>query len=106
MNNMKKLKDFFVISWKISPSYILLLLLQTFASSGQIFINVILPKYLIDELVGNAAPNKLILYGSMIVISNVFFLLLSNTMKYIIDVKNIYMEEKMSQSMSEKIMNV
>lgn len=106
MNNFKKFKMFFSLSWKISPSYIILLILSTLISSGQVFINVILPKYLIDELTGSGEIEKLIFIGSLIVFSNVFFALLSNTMKRVMDVKNIYMREKMSQVMAEKIMNV
>lgn len=106
MNNFKKFKMFFSLSWKISPSYIILLILSTLISSGQVFINVILPKYLIDELTGSGEIEKLIFIGSLIVFSNVFFALLSNTMKRVMDVKNIYIREKMSQVMAEKIMNV
>lgn len=106
MNNIKKLKMFLALSWKISPSYIMILLLSTIINSGQILVNVILPKYLIDELIGSQELNKLIFLGSMIVLSNVLFALLSNTMKRYMNIKNIYMEEKMSQKMAEKIMNV
>lgn len=106
MNNIKKLKMFFSLSWKISPSYIIFLLFSTLISSGQILINVILPKFLIDELIGNQEMNKLILFGSMIILSNLLFAFLTNTMKRYMDVKNIYMREKMSQAMAEKIMNV
>ena len=106
MNNLKKIKTFITLSWKISPSYILLLLFTSLVSSGQVFINVILPKFLIDELVGNAQTERLLLLGSMIVAANIAFALLANTMKRAMDVKNIYMREKMNQIMSEKIMNV
>ena len=106
MNNIKKLKIFFSLSWKISPSYLILLLLNTLISSGQILVNVILPKFLIDELIGNQRLNKLVIFGSMIILSNIVFAFLSNTMKRYMDVKNIYMREKMSQAMAEKIMNV
>lgn len=106
MNNIKKLKLFFTLVWKISPSYIIFLLISTFVSSGQVLINVILPKFLIDELIGSKELNKLILLGLLIVLSNILFAFLSNTMKRYMDTKNIYMKEKMSQAMAEKIMNV
>jgi len=106
MNNLKKLKTFLSISWKISPSYIILLLCSSLTSSGQVFTNVVLPKYLIDELVGNAQTERLVMLGSVIVVANILFALLNNTMKRVMDVKNIEMREKMSQTMSEKIMNV
>lgn len=106
MKNVQKLKMFFSLSWRISPSYIILLIISTFVNSGQIFINVILPKYLIDELTGTKDINRLIILGLLIVVSNLLFAFLSNTMKRVMDVKNIYMNEMMSKTMAEKIMNV
>lgn len=106
MNNFRKLKLFFKLAWEISPSYILFLLLSTIINSGQVLINVILPKYLVDELVGGQNLQRLVLFGLGIVISNVFFALLSNLMKRIMEVKNIYVKEKMGQSMANKIMNI
>lgn len=106
VKNLKKLKMFFLLSWRISPSYIICLLLNTIISSGQIFINVILPKYLIDELTGNKDMERIILFGVLIVLSNLLFAFLANTMKRIMDVKNIYMNDMMNKAMSEKIMNV
>ena len=45
MNNLKKIRMFFSLSWKISPSYILLLIVNTIAGGGQIIANVVLPKF-------------------------------------------------------------
>lgn len=106
MNNIKKLKMFFGLAWSISPSYILLLLFSTLVNSGQVLINVVLPKFLIDELMGNRDIKRLALFGMAIVVANVLFAFLANTMKRIMDVKNIYIKEKMSQAMATKIMNV
>jgi len=106
MHNIKKLKQFVSLSWKISPSYIILLILSSVISSGQIMINVILPKFLIDELIGNKDTRALIILGSLIVLSNVLFSFLANTLKRLMEIKNIEVSEKMSQVMAEKIMNV
>ncbi|NLC66953.1 MAG: ABC transporter ATP-binding protein [Clostridium sp.] len=106
MNNIKKLKMFFTIAWRISPSYIILLILDTLFSSFHIFSNVIFPKFLVDELTGTMNIEKLMFYGSLIVLSNLFFSFLTNTTKKYMDVKKIYMQEKFSQTMAEKIMNV
>ncbi len=73
MNNFRKLKIFFSLSWKVSPSYIIFLIINTFVNSSKILINVILPKYLIDELTGNRDIETLILFGSLIVLSNLLF---------------------------------
>lgn len=97
---------FFTIAWRISPSYIILLILDTLFSSFHIFSNVIFPKFLVDELTGTMNIEKLMFYGSLIVLSNLFFSFLTNTTKKYMDVKKIYMQEKFSQTMAEKIMNV
>ncbi len=106
MNNFRKLKMFFRLVWSISPAYMLILILSTLVNSGRIIVNVVLPRFLIDELIGMQNISRLILYGSAIVASNLLFAFLANMMKRIMDVKNIYIRDKMSQKMAEKIMNV
>ncbi|WP_312102421.1 ABC transporter ATP-binding protein [Lachnoclostridium sp.] len=86
--------------------YIVLLLFSTLASSGQILINVILPKFLIDELLGARQNERLLLFGAIIVLANFFFAWLTMTMKRVMDEKGIYMREMMNHLMSEKIMKV
>lgn len=86
--------------------YIVLLFFNTLASSGQILINVVLPKFLIDELLGGRQTNRLLLFGGIIVVSNLFFAWLTMTMKRVMDEKGIFMREKMNHLMSEKIMKV
>jgi ABC-type multidrug transport system fused ATPase/permease subunit len=106
MSNIKKLKMFFSLAWSISPMYILLLIFSTLVNSGQILVNVILPKFLIDELIGNQDVYSLILFGSAIVLSNLLFAFLSNTIKRVMEIKNMDIRLKMSQTMANKIMNV
>ena len=50
---MKKLIHFCRLAWKESPSYILLLALQALAVAGKLWLNVILPKFLVEELTGH-----------------------------------------------------
>jgi len=106
VNNVKTLKKFISVCFKISPSYIFLLLLQSLTETGQILINVILPKFLVDELVGGRNKDNLIRYGMLIVLSNVLFFFLNKLMKRILEVRNIYMKEKLNQAMADKIMKV
>ncbi len=106
MSNFKKLKMFFALSWKISPAYIFILLGNTLIGSAQIFLNIILPKYLIDELIGACQTDRLIMFGGLIVLSNLLFAFLEKTMKRLLDIKAIYVKEKMDQTMAKKIMNV
>lgn len=106
MSNFKKLKMFLSLSWEISPAYIFILLGNTAITSAQIFLNIILPKYLIDELVGNMVIDRLVFFGGLIVFSNLLFAFLEKTLKRLLDIKAIYVKEKMNQTMAKKIMNV
>lgn len=106
MKQFRKLKAFLSLSWKISHSYIFALLCNTIFSGFQVFVNVLLPKYLIDELIGACNINKLIFYAGLIVGSNVLFTLIQKTMKRVLDVKAIYIKNRFNQEMGKKIMNV
>ncbi len=73
MSQWKKLRLFFRISWETVPSYIVLLVVQTLLTGGRVVMNVVLPKFLIDELTGGCEPERLLLYGGLVVGSNLFF---------------------------------
>lgn len=106
MSNVKKLRLFFRLSWETVPSYIILLIFQTVMSGGQVVINVVLPKFLIDELTGNCEPHRLLMFGGMVVGSNLFFAWFNCFMKRHMDVQNPYVSQKMEQLLGEKIMSL
>ena len=81
MSTLKKIKLLTALVWKISPSYIFLLFLRSFASAGQIFSNVIFPKYLIDELIGSQRLGTLIFWSSMIIVFNALFYFLNQLLE-------------------------
>ncbi|BBF43379.1 ABC transporter, ATP-binding protein [Lachnospiraceae bacterium KM106-2] len=103
---MKNLKMFLHLAIKVSPSYIILVISQAIVTSGRLFANVILPKYLIDELIGAKDSNMLLLYGGAIVCSNLLFGLLEKTLKRAIDIKAQYVKDMMNRAMAQKIMAV
>lgn len=106
MNNGKKLKLFFRLSWKTAPSYILLLIVQTLTSGGQVVMNVVLPKFLIDELTGACEIRRLLFFGGLVVGSNLFFAWFTRLMKRYMDVQNPYVSQKMEQLLGEKVMSL
>lgn len=106
MKAWKKIKLFVSLSFAISPAYLFMLLFSTLVQSGQILLNVILPKYLIDELLGAQNLSRLLLFGGLIVGTNLLFALLASINKRYLDVKNRYMAEMMQAKMADKIMNV
>ena len=58
------MKSFLSLSWEASPGYIILLFINAILESSRIVINIVLPKYLIDELLGNKDPQLLLILGS------------------------------------------
>ena len=104
--NIHKLAAFFRLSYKVSPSYIVLVVLNTVIGFLQVLSNVLLPKFLVDELTGARDISMLLLFGGLIVLANVFFAFLTNTMKRFMSVKNELVNDRMMRALGKKIMNV
>lgn len=103
---MKKLTHFCGLAWKVCPSYILLLALQALATAGRLWLNVILPKFLVEELAGNREAHMLFLLGSLIVLNNVGMTWLEKLMERLLEVRRCYTRHAMNRKMAEKIMNL
>ncbi len=103
---MKKIVHFMKLVWKAEPIYVVLLVLSSLLSNAQLFLNIILPKFLIEELMGEKNPEMLLLWGALIVGSNVLVKLLDNTINKALHVRQDVTFHKMNQIMADKIMNL
>lgn len=103
---MKQLIHFFKLAWKVSPFYIIVMTGSAFISGAKLLLNIVLPKLLIDELLGTKSISMLLLFGGMIVLNNVGMTFLENTVKRYLDVKRVYVVNHMNKLMAEKIMNL
>lgn len=103
---MKKLVHFLKLAWSVSPSYLIILVLNAICESAKALLNVILPMYLVNELVDQKRVNVLLFYTGFIVLNNVGMTLLSNIGKRFSSVKDVQVQEGMMKLMSEKIMNL
>ena len=103
---MKKLGSFLKLAWQVSPGYIVLLVLQSLTSAAKLLINVILPKYLVDELMGSREPKFLLLFGGLIVLNNVGMFWLEKLYKRLLESKQVYVRQTMNRRMAEKIMKL
>lgn len=101
----KKIKVLFSLVYSISPSYIFLVILGSVLTSVQVFGNVILPRYLINALLDLDTKN-IIIFGSSIVVFNFLFNFIIKTYQRFLDVKNDYIQRKLTAEMGKKIMNV
>lgn len=106
MKNKSGLGVFLRLAWSISPSYIILLVINAIVSACSLLVNVVLPKYLIDELMTTQNVTMLIVWGCAIVGSNFLFAFLVKTMDRLLKVRNVYMIEEMLLRLSQKLMNI
>jgi len=106
MKNSEKIKTVVKLVWNISPVYFFLLIFNSLVYSGQIFGNVILPKFLIDELMGSKDKNKLIFWVCAIAGCNLIFSFLKKTLKRLLDVKEKEVYWQIERAFARKIMSV
>lgn len=103
---MKKLIHFYKLVWKVSPSYLLLLVGKAFFACGKVMFNIILPKCIVDELLGAREPQTLLLFGILIVANNVGLEWVEKSFDAILEGKGTYTNHAMNKAMAEKIMNL
>lgn len=103
---MKKIAHFMKLVWKADAAYVILLVLSSMLTGSQLFLNIILPKFLIEELMGGKNLEMLILWGGLIVANNVLSKLAERTLNKYLAVKQTVVFHKMNQIMATKIMNL
>ncbi len=103
---MKTILTFIKQVWKISPAYVLLILLKGLIAGGKIILNTILPMLLINELTGSRNINLLFIYGSCIVANNVIMTFITDSLQKYCDMKDEWIQNVMVEKLGEKIMNL
>lgn len=103
---MKKLTSFLKLAWQVSPDYIVILVLQSVTTAAKLWLNIILPKFLIDELLGAKEIQMILLFGALIIANNVGMTWLEKLYKRLTEVKKEAMRRRMTERMAEKIMNL
>ena len=106
MKQWEKLRLFFSIVWRTSHAYVLLMASSVLLAGAQVLLNVLLPKFLIDELTGALRGEYLLLYAGMIVGLNLVLALLNSAVKRGLDEKELYVNNMMDRVMAEKVMKV
>lgn len=94
------------MAWAVSPDYIILLMVQSITSAAKLWLNVILPKFLIDELLDTKNISDILCFAGLIILNNVGMAWLEKLYNRQIEVKKEYMRRTMTERMAEKIMNL
>lgn len=106
MKAFKKIKYLLKLMYKVSPSYIFLTIFGSLFQAMLVVGNVVLPKFLIDELVQNKNYEMALYWGLIIVCFNLLINIINKTYKRILEVKQSFASFKVMQEMSLKIMKV
>lgn len=103
---MKTIWTFVKQVWKVSPAYVLLILLNGLIGGGKVILNTVLPMFLIDELIGGRDVKKLIIFGACIVANNVIMTFITDSIQKYRDVKDEWVQNVMVEKLGERIMNL
>ncbi|MFA5543653.1 MAG: ABC transporter ATP-binding protein [Bacilli bacterium] len=106
MKNINKVLTLVKLISKVSPGYILLNVINSLIRTSILLLNIVLPKFLIDELILNENIDKIILFGSLIVIVNLLFAFVNKTFARLLDVRNEYVNRKITEEMARKITEI
>lgn len=103
---MKTFKYFYKIAWDYKPLYFMIIVLSILFQAIAPFINIIVPKCIIDEMQGERDIHKFIIYVAIIAIGNSIFILMN---KFFTETRNIYgdsFERYFSMQISKKAMTM
>ena len=81
------MKHFLKLVYKVDKSYILLLILSAVFKGISPFINIIIPKFIIDELLGKKRIEVFILLVLIIIVANGFFAFINKLIGMFVDIK-------------------
>lgn len=105
-NKAYGLRQIIKLILRSSPVYFIILLFNALIGSIQIYINLLIPKIVIDHLINTKEFKKNIYLVILIVVSNAILLLIDNLMKYILNINTPLIREKMKELMADKIMDL
>lgn len=105
---MKKMKLFVKISFDVSKKYYILLVVPCVISGIQILLNLYLPALLVETITdtNGGILSESVKYAMLIVISNLVLYLVTKVLDTRLDIEKIYVNDKMNQKLSQKIMTI
>ncbi|WP_218618991.1 ABC transporter ATP-binding protein [Paenibacillus sp. P32E] len=107
---LKKDSQVVVYFWKLvnsySKTYIPLMLLVALCSAFFPFINIIAPKYIIDELMGLARETQLLLWIGILAVGNAIFGLLQSYLDQKMEQANLQVMDGLELHVGKHIMNL
>ncbi|MDF2543347.1 MAG: putative transporter [Herbinix sp.] len=94
------------IANQISKSYLPLLIIASVIKAISPFLNIIMPKYIIDEAIGSQRPERFVLYIGTIILGNAFFNLMNRYLEMKLDIAQFAMVNGFELHFGKHIMNL
>lgn len=104
--NIKTLKYFFKLTNKLSRTYILKSMLASIFKACTPFLNIILPKLIIDELLGTKSTRLLIVYVGVLTIGNLLLKIINNYFIKTMELARTDLFNKMDSYLGEKCVDM
>lgn len=100
------LRYFFAIVWEYRPAYFLLVAGDMLLRGLSPFVNIVMPKFLIDELLGQQRIPVLVTFVMALVVANLAIYLLSNLRDYLMGRAHFFFDLKLDELIGEKAMEM
>jgi len=106
INNLKTIQYFIKETNKISKKYIPMLILTSAIRAINPFIIVIMPKFIIDELLGKQRINNLIILVTLTIMLNFIFSFINRFLDRIVEIQNEKIVVKFQDNIGKKVMEI
>lgn len=101
-NNFYIIRYFLKLTNKISNTYIIKSIIGSIFKAASPFINIIMPKYIIDELLGTRNIQKLIIYVGILTVGNLILNIINNYFIKIMEVEKTNLFQKIDSHLGQK----
>ncbi len=105
-NILPVMRYFYAVAWRTSKPYFLTVLADMLMKGVSPFINIILPKFLIDELIGLRRVDVLVWLVAAIVLANAAVYVLNNFLSYFQNRFRTPIDNQITAMLAEKAMNL
>lgn len=104
--NIEVLKYFLKLSRSISKSYLPVLILSSFFKSAAPFLNIIVPKFIIDELLNKQRSEVFVILISLLILGNFAFNIINKFFDGLVTVKNEEIINGFYNIINEKVVDM
>lgn len=100
------LRYFYGLAWKYNKPYFLLIAVNIIVKGFSPFINIVIPKFIIDELLGQRRIKIIIYYAAALVILDLAVQLINSLLTFLMNKSQTMLELKYNELLGQKTMDM